>query len=239
MAKRRKSKYFKSYNTQRKRILRLLKRYEKIGIDITPFKIPEIPKTIRKESVRRLKNITADKIRSKLEFIDIETGEVITFNQFSARGYTLKQLENVSRETFSTDHYPLELSSVNNSQVPIESSPVSAPDPEIDTAFFETAVLDDFYSHIATFNSNAIAVYTAWLERMIQTIGLTDTCYMLEQGRNDGAWIGRKAAYDDEKVHDSIESFMEWADLNSNERSALMDELSQTNSFFSDFYTFS
>lgn len=239
MKKRRKSKYFKSYNAQRKRILSLLKKYEKIGIDITPFKIPEIPKTIRKESARRLKNITADKIRSKLEFPDIETGEMISFRQFRNRGYTLKQLENVSRETFSTDRHPLDSTLANTSQVSIESTPDPTPEPEIDTVFFETAVLDDFYSHIATFNSHAIAVYTAWLVRMIHEIGLTDTCYMLEQGRNVGAWIGRKAAYDDEKVHDSIETFMQWADLNSNERSTLMDELSQTNSFFSDFYTFS
>lgn len=231
MVKRRKSKYFKSYNTQRKRILRLLKRYEKLGIDISSFKMPEIPKTIRKESVRRLKNITADKIRSKLVFPDIETGEAISFKQFKNRGYTLSSIENVSRETFSNVPRTLETG--------IDSLPIQPPEPEIAATFFETAVLDDFYSHIATFNAHAIAVYTAWLERMIQEIGLTDTCYMLEQGRNDGAWIGRKAAYDDEKVHDSIEAFMQWADLNANERTILMDELSQTNSFFSDFYMFS
>lgn len=239
MAKRRKSKYFKSYNAQRNRILRLLEKYEKLGLDITPFKIPEIPKTIRKESVNRLKNITADKIRSKLEFPDIETGEAISFKQFKLRGYTLTQIKNVSRETFSTDTHPLDAISVDSTTLESDSFPVLASEPEIDIAFFETTVLDDFYSHIATFNADALAVYTAWLERMIQEIGLTDTCYMLEQGRNDGAWIGRKAAYDAEKVHDSIETFMQWADLNSNERSVLMDELSQTNSFFSDFYTFS
>lgn len=226
MAKRRKSKYSKSYNAQRKRILNLLKRYENLGIDTTPFKIPDKPKNIRKESVNRLKNITAKKIREKLEFPDLESGETISYKEFKSRGYTLTQFENVSRETYTPGYEPVETSTVPTSE------------PEIETAFFETAVLDDFYSHIATFNSHAIAVYTAWLERMIQEIGLTDACYMLEQGRNDGAWIGRKAAYDDEKIQESIETFMQWADLNANERSTLMDELSQTNSFFSDFYTF-
>lgn len=57
------------YKKQRKRIKQGIKRSEKIGYIVPENILPKIPKKITEKSIKRLQNITPEKIREKSEYI--------------------------------------------------------------------------------------------------------------------------------------------------------------------------
>lgn len=63
---------------ERRRIQSFIRRAQKRGYIIPESILPAIPKNITKASVNRLKKITPDKIYSKSEYINRETGEVVS-----------------------------------------------------------------------------------------------------------------------------------------------------------------
>lgn len=82
MAKRRKlSPAQKQYRKERNRIKQAIKRLENRGYLVPENLLPPEPKKITPASVRRLKKLDINTIYSKSEFVDTETGEVLTGKQ--------------------------------------------------------------------------------------------------------------------------------------------------------------
>ena len=80
MARQRKklSEAERSYNAQVRRITQFVRRAEKRGYVFNQNVVPQKPKKITKASVRRLEKITPTKLYKKAEYVNYETGEVIS-----------------------------------------------------------------------------------------------------------------------------------------------------------------
>lgn len=72
------------YNKERRRIQRLIKRYENQGLFVE-FEIPKRPKRPTEASIRRLKKITYKKVREQTFGADVETGEKISYQTYKNR----------------------------------------------------------------------------------------------------------------------------------------------------------
>lgn len=68
----------KQYNKQLTRIKNAIKKAEKEGYIVPQDILPQTPTRITKKRIEELKEITPKKLRLKSEFLDIETGELIT-----------------------------------------------------------------------------------------------------------------------------------------------------------------
>lgn len=66
------------YMKERRRIQSFIRRAQKRGYIIPESILPAIPKNITKSSINRLKKITPDKIYSKSEYKNKETGELVS-----------------------------------------------------------------------------------------------------------------------------------------------------------------
>lgn len=69
----------RDYRKQRRRIQRYISQKEKAGI-IIDYKVPDIPKRIRQESIDRLKNVDPTRIMKKAYTVDLDTGELKKYN---------------------------------------------------------------------------------------------------------------------------------------------------------------
>lgn len=65
--------YFRERNRIQKQIRRMISRGYELAVQL-----PEIPKKIVAGSVRRLKKITTEKLYEKAEYVDTETGEIVS-----------------------------------------------------------------------------------------------------------------------------------------------------------------
>ncbi len=116
----------KDYQRERRRILRRIADYKRQGL-IVDLDVPDVPKRITQGSVRRLQKITLKKIRSKTKAPDLETGEVIPYEEYARQKRRNRrrkkalppsegeqsfasdvppsppEQQNVSRETFESD----------------------------------------------------------------------------------------------------------------------------------------
>jgi hypothetical protein len=75
--KRKKGKYYKDYIKERKRIQSFIYRQKKKGYIIPEGLLPKIPKRITLGSLNRLRKLTVDVLYKKLEYYDLETGEIL------------------------------------------------------------------------------------------------------------------------------------------------------------------
>jgi len=85
------------YKRERRRILRTINRYKKLGMDVS-LVVPKIPKNITAASVRRLKNITLQTIRDTAQGPDYETGEVLDFGKFNRQRQKLLRQERADKQ---------------------------------------------------------------------------------------------------------------------------------------------
>lgn len=70
------------YQKQIKRLQRAIKReYRKTGVQLDESLIPEMPKRVTQKQLRNIKAIKPKDLRRQTEFIDYETGEILTYEQ--------------------------------------------------------------------------------------------------------------------------------------------------------------
>ena len=72
------------YRRIRKNLLEKIRYYEKQGI-YTNIKIPKKPQKITEKSIKRLKDISTEKIKGNAIYIDTETGEEITSKSYTEK----------------------------------------------------------------------------------------------------------------------------------------------------------
>lgn len=77
--KKSRGKYYESYRSNRQRIQRLIRNYEKQGF-IVDVELPKIPKRITAASVRRLERITVQSVREKTTYLTPE-GERLSYTK--------------------------------------------------------------------------------------------------------------------------------------------------------------
>ncbi len=71
-----------AYQKEIKRLQRAIKReYRKTGVQLDESLIPEMPKRVTQKQLRNIKAIKPKDLRRQTEFIDYETGEILTYEQ--------------------------------------------------------------------------------------------------------------------------------------------------------------
>lgn len=75
--KKKKGKYYTDYMKERRRIQSFIYRRKKQGYIIPEGLLPKIPKKITLGSLNRLIKLTSDVLYKKIEYIDLETGEIL------------------------------------------------------------------------------------------------------------------------------------------------------------------
>lgn len=83
----------KAYRQQEQRIQRYINRYEKQGF-IFEYKLPSTPKRITKQSIQRLKAVTAKELQKTATAPDVETGELIKGTEAIKQRRSIRRLEN-------------------------------------------------------------------------------------------------------------------------------------------------
>lgn len=76
--KKKKGKYYTDYMKERRRIQSFIYRRKKEGYIIPEGLLPKIPKKIILGSVNRLKKLTCDVLYKKIQYINLETGKILS-----------------------------------------------------------------------------------------------------------------------------------------------------------------
>lgn len=81
MAKVGKSETQQEYNKQRRKLIREIEQATQRGFIFPEDVLPEVPKKITQKHVEELKKITPSRLFKSSEYVDVETGEVFTYEQ--------------------------------------------------------------------------------------------------------------------------------------------------------------
>lgn len=171
--KRTKSKYYKEYMKNRRRIQRYINEYKKYGyLDISDI-LPEIPKKLTKSSVQRLEKITKKTFEKKLEKRELvtEVGELLSGKEAKAEvkeiKSKLKQQKKLAQERMQAGT-PQSLPKSTKYQFEIERRPVQPPQ---QTVVFQDDIVKNFKELIQSlpeerWTSGRVAKNTSSLKSM-------------------------------------------------------------------------
>ena len=71
-----------AYKKEMQRLKRAIRReYKKTGIELDSDLIPEMPKRITQKQLQKIKSIKPKDLRRKSEYVDYETGEILTYEE--------------------------------------------------------------------------------------------------------------------------------------------------------------
>lgn len=155
------------YRRERRRLNQYVRRARSRGLltkegeDLSTL-IPEIPKRVTAASVRRLKRITPDKILSRAELVDTDTGEVITGAR-QIRSYERSRAAAKAAET----RYRRAAWSEGRAEAPGRS-------------FDASMIFNNLVADLRQMGSGVIAPWLDALYRARDTVGLEKTAHIIE-----------------------------------------------------------
>lgn len=196
------------YRRERQRIQRQINRMTNRGYDV-PELLPKIPKKITEASVRRLKNLTTEKLYKESRFIDIETGEILT----------------------SKEGQSLELSRRRKPKQKVQAPPPTpiAP-PEPDYVMFDKQILTVFTMEMTEIfgrNERLFNYITRWYNMSLEKYGAEEMAEALEKAKSEGLFPGWEAVSDSEILVGKLEAITNLMAINSESREELFEELEQ------------
>lgn len=196
------------YRRERQRIQRQINRMTNRGYDV-PELLPKIPKKITEASVRRLKNLTTEKLYKESRFIDIETGEILT----SKEGQALERSRRKKPK--------------QKVQAP---PPTSIAPPEPDYVMFDKQILTVFTMEMTEIfgrNERLFNYITRWYNMSLEKYGAEEMAEALEKAKSEGLFPGWEAVSDSEILVGKLEAITNLMAINSESREELFEELEQ------------
>lgn len=176
-----------AYMKERRRIQRTIKRLEKRGFFLTKEILRPIPKKVTKQSVAALKKIDINKIYKATQFVDFETGEILTAYQGrlkEKRAAQAKRLETIKKKL--TAKSSIKKQHWDNFE-----------DYSQGWDFFARTVISNFRTMMTRFNDRAQHFMSAFLDKLIRENGEDAVAQMLEDAANAGYAWKYEYAYDD------------------------------------------
>lgn len=183
MARKRKTPNQIEYEKQMRRITRLIREVEKEGGKILENLVPPKPIRVSKKRLQTLKKITAKKIYSTSEFVDIETGEIIT--------PTSRAEFKRTRSKKSEDKY--------KKQRPIG---------EQYRPTFSQIYINNYRSHLKEVDTYASSIILAWLNNMVDNYGYDDVAEMLKEAEDRGIVLTYERLYRSELAMQYVTELM-------------------------------
>lgn len=172
-----------AYEKELRRIKQFIRRAEQRYYEFDQSKIiPETPKRVTKQAIERLKKLTPEKLYSKAQFLDIETGEIVSGKK--GREIERSRAAKKGHETRKRNKRKK------------DEGPRKEPPPD----FFADSVINMFRAHVKRFREEVVNLVFNWLDTLIQKFGKSDVARMLEDGAKAGLILTWEIAYDETKM---------------------------------------
>lgn len=184
------------YKKQVKRLKQAVRRAEKRGYIVPENLIPKQPKRITKKSVERLKKITTNKIYSKSEKLDFETGELIPGEV--ARKQERSEAAKKAAKTRKEKRYNAEKGESEYYEPQYEEFPTAA-----------DIVIQNFRAELTRFPEVAQPLVNSWLNRLLNDYSKEDVAEMLENAAAQGLGIDYSIAYREDLLLDRLSEMLE------------------------------
>lgn len=183
----------RAYAKQVKRIKQFIRRAEKRGYQFSENVLPQQPKSVTQASIRKLAQLTPEKLYQKAVYGGEATGGEIVKG---TEGIKLERKVRAQKAA-QTRKYRL----VEPTQEPT-NTPAFIPPENIseDTSFFDAVVITGFKVHVRQFNEHASNLLLSWLDRILATNDAHDVATMLNDGAESGLIVTYQIVYSQDKL---------------------------------------
>lgn len=178
----------KEYRKERQRIQRQINRMINRGYIVPENLLPPIPKTITKASVRRLEKIDTKTIYRKSQYLDTESGEILTGEQ----GRKIERSEAARRAAQTR----------RERKQPIPPTPIPA---------ITDIIIGNYIAQLNAFANAPLAQNIAtWFNKILAEYGREETAKMLSDGIEAGYIISWEVLYNSESFNTYITGMLEY-----------------------------
>lgn len=182
-----------AYQKELNRIRRLIRGAENRGYRFPDFEMPAMPQRVYKRDIESLKEINRYSIYRKAEFIDYETGEVLTGTQ----GRKLER-ERAARKAQETRKAKINRPTATQSPSGIVWGSVLDKGNE---DIFANVVIKNWKQDLMRYNERARSILYEWMDRLVEKFGAYAVAKMLDEGARAGIRVDYKMMYDEERLH--------------------------------------
>lgn len=193
----------RAYAKQVKRIKQFIRRAEKRGYLFAENVLPQQPKRITQASIRKLAQLTPEKLYQKAVYGgEASGGEIIK----GTEGVKLERKVRAQKAA-QTRKYRL----AEPTQEPT-NTPGFVPPENIseDTSFFDAVVISGFRQHVRQFNERASNLLLSWLDRILATNDEHDVAIMLNEGAEAGNIVTYQIVYSVDKLHEYMSNMLDY-----------------------------
>ena len=193
----------RAYAKQVKRIKQFIRRAEKRGYQFTESVLPQQPKRVTQASIRKLAQLTPEKLYQKAVYGgEASYGEIIK----GTEGIKLERKVRAEKAAQTRKYrHP------KPTQVPT-NTPGFIPPENIseDETFFDAVVITGFRSHVRQFNERASELLLGWLDRILQTNDAHDVAIMLNDGAEAGNIVTYQIVYSVDKLYEYMSNMLDY-----------------------------
>lgn len=197
------------YKKELRRIKQFIYRASKRGFFWGESPIPKKPKKITTASVNKLKRITPDILYKKGEYVDIETGEIIS----GTKGRSLERNSEGKKDTTNVKSKKVEprkgrkhkgAEETNKKdkkkpqKKPTQKPPTNEDESTTDDYYptFTDIVISNFQAQLSLFpNAEGTSLLLAWLDTLIADNGREAVAQMLQEGAEQGLILTYEVVY--------------------------------------------
>lgn len=193
----------RAYAKQVKRIKQFIRRAEKRGYLFPENVLPQQPKRVTQASIRKLAQLTPEKLYQKAVYGgEASGGEIIK----GTEGVKLERKVRAQKAA-QTRKYRL----AEPTQEPT-NTPGFVPPENIseDTSFFDAVVITGFRQHVRQFNERASNLLLSWLDRILATNDEHDVAIMLNEGAEAGNIVTYQIVYSVDKLHEYMSNMLDY-----------------------------
>lgn len=193
----------RAYSKQVKRIKQFIRRAEKRGYHFADDVLPQQPKRITQASIRKLQNLTPEKLYQKAVYGGESTGGEIV------KGTEGVKLERSLRaqKAAQTRKYRLKEPTQEPTNTPGFIPPENISE---DTSFFDAVVITGFQAHVRQFNERASNLLLGWLDRILATNDVHDVAIMLNDGAEAGNIVTYQIVYSVDKLYEYMSNMLDY-----------------------------
>ena len=227
------SPLIQEYRHQRRRIQQFMRRAEKRGYQFSQNALPDRPKRITEKSVKRLQELTPEKLYKKAKYGgEASYGEVIKGTQGRKLERKLsaqkavetrkarKYVEPIEKPepTYDYDYDDYEYQSEPEVKKTIDDLKREAKLDFIkgeervsqDTSFYSRVVVSNFKLTLNAYNQQARNKLNSWINTLVSRFGEEQVAQMITDAMEDGVELTVKDSYFTEKVSDYMQKMMDY-----------------------------
>ena len=193
----------RAYAKQVKRIKQFIRRAEKRGYQFSENVLPQRPKRVTQASIKKLVQLTPEKLYQKAVYGGEATGGEIVKG---TEGIKLERKVR-SQKAAQTRKYRLAEPIQEPTNTPGFIPPENISE---DISFFDATVITGFRAHVRQFNERASELLLGWLDRILQTNDIHDVAIMLNDGAEAGNIVTYQIVYSTDKLYEYMSNMLDY-----------------------------